>query len=70
MADADIDRFAFGLEPDRAAQASASPDHDVSAARSFLPHPEERRLRLVSKDEGQASWFETAQERLPTMRGQ
>jgi hypothetical protein len=28
---------------------------------------EERRLRRVSKDE--ASWFETAQERLLTMRG-
>jgi hypothetical protein len=35
------------------------------------PHPEERRLRRVSKDEGPivASWFETAQERLLTMRG-
>jgi hypothetical protein len=34
------------------------------------PHPEERRLRRVSKDEGPsvASWFETAQERLLTMR--
>src|SRR5258705_7265572 len=34
-----------------------------------LPHPEERRLRLVSKDERVASWFETAQVRLLTMRG-
>src|SRR6266481_1165519 len=34
-----------------------------------LPHPEERRLRRVSKDEDVASWFETAQERLLTMRG-
>ncbi|MCK1640286.1 hypothetical protein IVA95_22420 [Bradyrhizobium sp. 157] len=34
------------------------------------PHPEERRLRRVSKDAGPivASWFETAQERLLTMR--
>jgi hypothetical protein len=34
----------------------------------LLPHPEERRLRRVSKDELVASWFETAQERLLTMR--
>jgi len=35
------------------------------------PHPEERRLRRVSKDEARtvASWFETAQERLLAMRG-
>src|ERR1700732_2566332 len=35
------------------------------------PHPEERRLRRVSKDEGPnvASWFETAQSRLLTKRG-
>jgi len=34
------------------------------------PHPEERRLRRVSKDEGPtaASWFETAEVRLLTMR--
>jgi hypothetical protein len=34
------------------------------------PHPEGRRLRRVSKDEGPsvASWFETAQGRLLTMR--
>src|SRR6266567_4073037 len=34
------------------------------------PHPEERRLRRVSKDVATtgASWFETAQERLLTMR--
>jgi hypothetical protein len=34
------------------------------------PHPEERRLRRVSKDEAtvEASWFETAQGRLLTMR--
>jgi len=31
-----------------------------------VPHPQERRLRRVSKNE--ASWFETAQERLLTMR--
>jgi hypothetical protein len=31
-----------------------------------FPRPEERRLRRVSKDE--ASWFETAQGRLLTMR--
>jgi hypothetical protein len=36
----------------------------------FLPHPEERRLRRVSKDEKRivVSGFETAQERLLTMR--
>src|SRR6266481_4717955 len=36
------------------------------------PHPEERRLRRVSKDEGPsvASWFETALTRLLTMRVQ
>ncbi len=35
-----------------------------------MPHPEERRLRRVSKDETHtgASWFETAQVRLLTMR--
>jgi hypothetical protein len=35
------------------------------------PHPEELHLRRVSKDAatGRASWFETAQERLLTMRG-
>src|SRR5439155_1087785 len=35
------------------------------------PHPEERRLCRVSKDEATAgsSWFETAQGRLLTMRG-
>jgi hypothetical protein len=34
------------------------------------PHPEERRFGRVSKDAGPyvASWFETAQERLLTMR--
>jgi hypothetical protein len=34
------------------------------------PHPEERPFGRVSKDEGPsvASWFETAQERLLTMR--
>src|SRR5215211_6873831 len=34
------------------------------------PHPQERRPRRVSKDEGPivASWFETAQGRLLTMR--
>ena len=33
------------------------------------PHTEERRLRRVSKDEARlASWFETAQVRLLTMR--
>jgi hypothetical protein len=32
----------------------------------MIPHPEERPLGRVSKDE--ASWFETAQERLLTMR--
>ena len=30
MADTDVDRLALGLEPDRAAQASAFPDHDNS----------------------------------------
>jgi hypothetical protein len=35
--------------------------------REFLPHPEERPLGRVSKDE-QTPWFETAQERLLTMR--
>jgi hypothetical protein len=37
-----------------------------------LPHPEEQRLRRVSKDEGPivASWFETAQARLLTMRSE
>jgi uracil-DNA glycosylase family 4 len=35
----------------------------------ILPHPEERRLRRVSKDgHPSGSWFETAQERLLTMR--
>jgi hypothetical protein len=29
--------------------------------RNFLPHPEERRLRRVSKDESRVSWFEAAQ---------
>src|SRR5260370_16597276 len=37
-------------------------------SRDFFPHPEERRLRRVSKDECVASWFETAQQRLLTMR--
>jgi hypothetical protein len=33
------------------------------------PHPEERRLRRVSKDEMNSSWFETAlKKRLLTMR--
>jgi hypothetical protein len=32
------------------------------------PHPEERRIRRVSKDGSKHSWFETAQERLLTMR--
>src|SRR3954447_15490055 len=38
--------------------------------RSPDPHPEERHLRRVSKDESPfvASWFETAQGRLLTMR--
>jgi len=31
MADADIDRLAFAPEPNRAAQASAFPDHGISA---------------------------------------
>jgi hypothetical protein len=31
------------------------------------PHPEERRLRRVSKD-GAASWFETRKDALLTMR--
>jgi hypothetical protein len=31
MADADIERLALGLEPHRATQASAFPDHDISA---------------------------------------
>jgi hypothetical protein len=37
---------------------------------ALKPHPEERRLRRVSKDEATigASWFETAQARLLTMR--
>src|SRR3979409_2601469 len=35
----------------------------------FLPHPEERPLGRVSKDGPRASWFETAQESLLTMRG-
>jgi hypothetical protein len=35
-----------------------------------LPHPEVRRLRRVSKDEIVVSWFETAQERLLTMRSE
>jgi hypothetical protein len=30
VADADIDRLALGLEPDRAKQASAFPDHDAT----------------------------------------
>src|SRR4030081_1761869 len=34
----------------------------------FRSGSEERRLRRASKDEP-PSWFETAQERLPTMRG-
>jgi len=35
-----------------------------------VPHPEERALARVSKDETTTwvSWFETAQERLLTMR--
>jgi ketosteroid isomerase-like protein len=37
----------------------------------MIPHPEERALARVSKDETyRASWFETAQERLLTMRGE
>src|ERR1700732_2976873 len=40
----------------------------ASRSGDFLPHPEERRLRRVSKDGCVASWFETAQERLLTMR--
>jgi hypothetical protein len=40
---------------------------ETSNARHLFPHPEERRLRRVSKDAA-ASWFETAQERLLTMR--
>jgi hypothetical protein len=35
---------------------------------ALRPHPEERRLRRVSKDGVPGSWFETAQERLLTMR--
>jgi hypothetical protein len=49
---------------------------DASASGTVVPsglrpHPEERRLRRVSKDEGPtvASWFETAQVRLLIMRG-
>jgi len=40
------------------------------ALQSLSPHPEERPLGRVSKDEAGsgASWFETAQERLLTMR--
>jgi hypothetical protein len=32
VADADIDRLPLGLEPDRATQASAFPDHDILSA--------------------------------------
>ena len=51
----------FALRPD----ASAS---DAGKPSVLQPHPEERRLRRVSKDGPRASWFETAQERLLTMR--
>jgi len=37
-------------------------------ADAWLPHPEERPFGRVSKDVPRASWFETAQERLLTMR--
>jgi hypothetical protein len=42
----------------------------LGAKFGVTPHPEERRLRRVSKDEAAigASWFETAQGRLLTMR--
>src|SRR5258706_6223316 len=42
----------------------------ISSSYSQEPHPEEPRLRRVSKDEatGGASWFETAQRRLLTQR--
>src|ERR1700716_1134002 len=44
--------------------------HPPSLIMTSSPHPEERRLRRVSKDEYciVASWFETAQQRLLTMR--
>jgi hypothetical protein len=35
---------------------------------AWLPHPEERPFGRVSKDVPRASWFETAQVRLLTMR--
>ena len=38
------------------------------AAKSYVPHPEERPFGRVSKDEARASWFETALARLLTMR--
>jgi hypothetical protein len=44
----------------------------AAARRVFKPHPEERRLRRVSKDEARRSalWFETrAKSALLTMRG-
>src|SRR5258705_8017643 len=64
MADTDIDRLALRFEPNRAAQASAFPDHDdlsVLILRSGV-FAASRRMSNV------ASWFETAQERLLTMR--
>src|SRR5258708_8309969 len=43
----------------------------ISSSYSQEPRPEERRLRRVSTDEATAgaSWFETTQGRLLTMRG-
>jgi hypothetical protein len=38
--------------------------------RNVVPHPEERRLRRVSKDGHTLSWFETREDALLTMRPQ
>jgi hypothetical protein len=35
---------------------------------ALFPHPEERRLRRVSKDGHALSWFETREDALLTMR--
>jgi hypothetical protein len=38
----------------------------LGVEQKLLPHPDERPLGRVSKDDCSVSWFETAQERLLT----
>jgi hypothetical protein len=79
VADADIDRLALSPEPDRAAQASALSDHEISTSQSskavligvssFFLILRSGVFDASRKDEA-PSWFETVQERLLTMRAQ